>query len=141
MACYEDMKNFTAEHWTPVATFCELLEQPAGAYLCYTRNSYLSPAEYKKLSESGSAVTPRRKRITCIVKEVDHEQGFLHVQSTPRKFKDSHRELKTLSWKLQEGMKGDVKYYIAVPKSQEEIHALREKKRRRGNKKEATFTE
>lgn len=146
--CFEDFKGFSAENWTRVESFRQLLEQPVNSWLTYTRTSYLPPAEFKKACEEskrqGNALmAKKRKKITCVIKEIEHETGTLTVESVPRKFKDDKRELKTLSWKLRDNMKGDVNYYIQVHRTEEQIEQLKEQKKRKRRKveKDASQTE
>ena len=134
--CFENFPGFSSENWIRVESFRQLLEQPIDSWITYTRTSYLPPTEFKKAREESQRhgeplMAKKRKKITCVVKEIDHENESLTVESVPRRFKDAKRELKTLSWKLSDNMKGDVIYYIQVPRSEAQIQELKEKKRKR----------
>jgi len=131
--CFENFAGFTNKNWKPLDSFEQALEQPAGSWITYTRDSYLSPAEFKKMSDDAKTqgldrVQKKRKKVTGIVREVDHENKVLTVESIPRRFRNEAREMKVLSWKLREHMKGNPLYYAQIPMSEEEI-AQRKKER------------
>ena len=127
---FESMPGFTSENWIAAETFQQVLDEPVGAWLSYTRESYLSPSEFKKLSaESKGRIDRKRKRVTCVIKEIDRETGTVVVSSTPRKFKDPKREVKIASWSLRDGMKGDCKFYLQKVKTPQEIEVMKENKR------------
>jgi hypothetical protein len=122
MSVIENFTGFTTKNWQP-AEFKEVLESKAGDWICYTRDTYMNRAEFlKKVKESnGAKVSPQRRKICCVVKEVDFESGSIKVESIPRKFKDEAREHRVMSWQLKDGMRGSPKFYIRVPGEQQPV--------------------
>lgn len=114
---HEGFKGLSHENWTAVESFQQILEEKVGAWISYTRDTYVPRAEFlKKVKENEEKglglVKKQRKKIMCVVKEVDAIEGTLRVESIPRAFKDDKREQRVMSWTLREGMKGMPKFYV-----------------------------
>ena len=116
---HEGFKGLSVENWTP-ASFEQVLEEKVGAWVQYTRDTYVPRADFlkqvKENEEKGlGPIKKQRKKIMCLIKEVD--EGTLKVESIPRPFKDELREQRVMSWVLRSGMKGGPKFYIQTVKS------------------------
>ena len=118
---HEGFKGLAIENWVSVERFEQILEEKVGAWLSYTRDTYVPRAEFlkrvKENEEKGlGPVKKQRKKIMCVIKELDAIEGTLKVESIPRSFKDDKREQRVMSWTLREGMKGMPKFYVQAVK-------------------------
>ena len=118
---HEGFKGLSHENWTAVESFQQVLEEKVGSWVSYTRDTYVPRAEFlKKVKENEEKglglVKKQRKKIMCVIREVDVTDGTLRVESIPRAFKDDKREQRVMSWTLREGMKGMPKFYIQTVK-------------------------
>jgi len=118
---HEGFKGLSHENWTAVENFQQILEEKVGAWISYTRDTYVPRSEFlKKVKENEEKglglVKKQRKKIMCVLREVDAIEGTLRVESIPRAFKDDKREQRVMSWTLREGMKGMPKFYVQAVK-------------------------
>ena len=118
---HEGFKGLAVENWTAVERYEQILEEKVGAWISYTRDTYVPRAEFlkrvKENEEKGlGPVKKQRKKIMCVIKELDAIEGTLKVESIPRSFKDDKREQRVMSWTLREGMKGMPKFYVQAVK-------------------------
>lgn len=113
VACHEGFRDLKHSHWTQMP-FHQLCKDVApDSTIAYTRHSYVSKAEFKKLSEqagTGQPVKTPRRKVIC--KVVEASGDTLKVQSIPRKMTDQTKEHKTYSWTLRDGMRGEPTYYL-----------------------------
>ena len=120
---HEGIKGLSEANWRPI-TFMELHGLEQGAWIQYTRQVYVSPAEFSKMTDEAKAThsaKPRRKKVMCaFVGPHDEKAATFNVRSIPRNFKDPSRsnEQKEMAWTVCEGMRGEPQFYIRVPKSE-----------------------
>ena len=114
---HEGIKGLSEANWRPI-TFMELHGLEQGAWIQYTRQVYVSPAEFAKMTDEAKAAhsaKPRRKKVMCaFVGPHDEKAGTFNVRSIPRNFKDPSRtnEQKEMQWTVCETMRGEPQFYI-----------------------------
>jgi hypothetical protein len=113
VACFEGFRDLKQSEWTQLP-FSELVKQVVpDSLVAYTRGSYVSRVEFKKLVDEaghGQPVKTPRRRVICKVKDVGSD--LVNVQSRPRKMTALDKEHKTYTWALREGMRGEPVYYL-----------------------------
>ena len=110
---FEGFRDLKQSEWTELP-FSELLKQVLpDSVVAYTRGSYVSNAEFKKLADvagKGEPVKTPRRRVVCKVKTTG--EGVVNVQNIPRRMTVLDKEHKSYTWALREGMRGEPVYYL-----------------------------